>query len=85
MTCIAKRKTIVRAETGALYRGRPLMIELRPYSVYIREKGRRSGYEAPWEAIYEMAAKLRARQTAAEKRQSKQGRATGDKRTVRNL
>lgn len=60
MTAIAKRKTIVRAETDASFRGRFLMVELRPFTVFIREKGRRKGYEVDWESIYGLGAKKAA-------------------------
>jgi hypothetical protein len=62
MTAIAKRKTICRAETSALVRKRPLMIELRPHTVFIREKGRRAGYEVSWESVYLLGAAKAAEQ-----------------------
>ena len=39
-----------------MIRKRPLMVELRPYTVVIREKGRRAGYEVSWESVYLLGA-----------------------------
>lgn len=58
MTRIADRKTNVRAETSAIYRGRPLLIELFPHSVQIHPKGVRESYNVPWLAIFELGQKL---------------------------
>ena len=76
MTAIIKRKTILRAETSASFRGRPLLIELRPYAVFIREKGRRKGFEVDWESIFSLGAKKAAEQSRQE-RKAKKRRAGG--------
>lgn len=71
MTRIAERKTTVRCETSAHYRGRPLMITLEPHQVVIREKGRRQSYAVPWAAVLEAGMKLEAieaRKQKAERR-----------------
>lgn len=57
----------LRRETSASYRGRALMIDAGKYGVAIREKGKRNGYYAPWEAVFTMAAKLQAAQQRRER------------------
>lgn len=74
MTAIAKRKTICRAETSALVRKRPLMIELRPHSVYIREKGRRAGYVVSWESVYLLGAAKAAEQRRLMRKQRRRNK-----------
>ena len=68
-----KAQAPTRRETATCYRGRPLMVELRPGYLVIRQKGRRAGYEIDYRAIFEAAAKIRARQEREEKR-AKRGR-----------
>lgn len=58
----------------AVYRGRPLVIELDSHSLTIREKGKRKGYEVPYEAIYTLGAKKAAEQQRAEKKAARKGR-----------
>lgn len=60
MTRIADRKTSLKAETNARYRGKPLVIECTPWGLRLRQKGRRSAsaYEVPYETIFELGAKL---------------------------
>jgi hypothetical protein len=70
MTAIAKRKTVIRAETSARIRGRALMIELTPYTVKLREKGRRATYETSWEAVYWQAVKKAAEERRATRRKA---------------
>lgn len=74
MTPLTKRKTIVRAETATIVRGRALMIELRPYSVVIRQKGRRVGYEVDWESVYSMAAKKAAEKLQEERKAARKAK-----------
>lgn len=75
MTRIAERKTALRAETSARYRGRPLMIFCEPHEVVIREKKRSQAYAVPWLAVYELGMKM----AALEKRKQKgRGRITHD-------
>lgn len=68
----------VRRETAVLYRGRPLLVELAPRHLTIREKGRRDRVSVDFAAIYEFAMKIRFRREQAEKKQasaSRRGRA----------
>jgi chromosome condensin MukBEF complex kleisin-like MukF subunit len=66
MTRIADRKTKLQAETSAVYRGRPLVVELTPHYVLVREKGTRQGLSVPWLAVHELGLKLQARSVARE-------------------
>lgn len=62
---IADRKTILTAETSALYRRRPLIVTLGAHELQLREKGRparSASYSVPWLAIYDLAMKLDARE-----------------------
>ncbi len=62
MTKLLPAKFVTR-ETAALYRGAPLVIELRPRTLTLREKGRRQGaYTLKYEDIYELALKLQWRE-----------------------
>jgi hypothetical protein len=77
MTRIASRKTAMRAETNALYRGRPLCITVEPHDVIIRERGRRSAFAIPWLAVYELGFKLaatEARKLKLEKRKARRSK-----------
>lgn len=60
MTKVAERRTTMRAETNACYRGRPLCITVEPHECLIREKGRRTAFAVPWLAIFQQGAKLAA-------------------------
>lgn len=65
---------VVRRETPAFVRNRALVIELHPWGVRVKEKGRRSGYDVPYRAIFEQGAKLKAndiRRAKAEERAAK--------------
>ena len=71
MTRIAERKTKIRAETSARYRGVPLVISIEPHEIILREKGRRACFAVPIVAVYELGMKLAAlelRRLKAEKR-----------------
>jgi hypothetical protein len=70
MTRVADRKTVMRAETSARYRGAPLMVTVEAHEVMIREKGRRRGIAVPWLVVYEVGMRL-----AAEERRRAKGRA----------
>jgi hypothetical protein len=58
----------VRRETSVLYRRRPLVVNLTPRFIEIREKGRRDVLSVGYDVIYEFAMKLRFRQEQTEKR-----------------
>jgi hypothetical protein len=64
----------VRRETAVIYRGRPLICELRPWGVILREKGRRLGVPVDYRAIYEFGFKIMARQAAAEKEKARKAK-----------
>lgn len=73
MTRIAERKTKLRAETSARYRGRELMLSIEPHDIILREKGRRQAFAVPIIAVYELGMKLaamEARRLKAERRRS---------------
>jgi hypothetical protein len=61
-------------ETAVSYRGRPLIATLTPRYLEIREKGRRDTLAVSYDAIYELALKLRWRKKMAEKKAAKKGR-----------
>ena len=65
-------KPVTRATLSA-YRGRPLVITLHPTYLAVRIKGKRSGFVLDYQAVYECAAKLAARERLAEKRRVKRG------------
>lgn len=74
MTAIAKRKTIIRAETSAIDRKRPLIVELTPYTCIIREKGKRVRYEVSWVSVYHLAAQVYADRVRAERKATRKQR-----------
>lgn len=61
----------VRAEVRDGGATRPLVIEVGPCELRIRQKGRRKAYPLPWAAIYVMAAKAEAERLAKERRSRK--------------
>ncbi len=69
MTRIAERKTRLRAETSAVVRQRPLIVELDAdgYGLTIRERGRRTGYAVSWTSIFVLGATQAANQRRAER------------------
>ena len=64
MTAIQKP---VRRESATYYRGRPLIVEIHPSYVVLREKGRRQGVTVDYRAVLDLGYKLMARAAAAEK------------------
>jgi len=54
------RKTRIVAQTECVLRKRPLVIEITPYTVILREKGRRERYEVSWGYVYYRAAERAA-------------------------
>lgn len=60
MTRLDERKTKMRAETNARYRGRTLIISIEPHDIILREKGRRTCFAVPIIAVYELGMKLAA-------------------------
>lgn len=62
MTAIRKP---VKRETATVYRGRPLLAELHPGYIVLREKGRRAGVNVDYRAVYDLGWKMLAREKAA--------------------
>lgn len=56
---------------------RPLLIQVDPCGLELRQKGRRRGYSLPWGAIYELAAVAQARENARAKREAKKAKKEG--------
>ncbi len=67
---LSERKTRIVAQTECVLRRRPLVIEITPYTVILREKGTRERYEVSWEYVFYRAAE-RAAQLKRETRKSK--------------
>jgi hypothetical protein len=61
----------VKRETSAHVRRRALIVEVQQHCAVMREKGRRDRVAVPWDAIYDLGLKLRARAAAAEKREQR--------------
>ena len=57
----------VRRETAACYRGRPLLVELHPGYLVLREKGTRRAVTVDYKTALEVGYKLLARQEQADK------------------
>ena len=57
----------VRRESAVTYRGRPLVVEMHPGFISIREKGRRTAVSVDLRSIYDLGWKIMARAAAAEK------------------
>jgi hypothetical protein len=73
MTRISERKTILRGETSAVWRGKPLMVLVTPHDVIVRQKGQRVCYAVPWLAVMELGAKMAAEEQRRLKLSRKQG------------
>jgi len=58
MISIENRKTKLRFETSIAVRGRAICVEVTPYTVIVREKGRRQKYEVQWDSVYWLAVKV---------------------------
>lgn len=58
----------VRRETSVVVQGRELMVELSRYSITLRQKGKRSGYSVPLEAVFHLGGKLMRRELDAVKK-----------------
>lgn len=67
----------VKRETAVTYRGRPLIVELHPWGISLREKGRRLSVPVDYRSVYDLGFKILARSARAEKekaRKEKRGR-----------
>ena len=60
-------KSPVFRETSTVVRRRALIVELTAHSAIIREKVRRDRVTVPWDAVYDLGMKLRAREKRADK------------------
>lgn len=67
----------VRRVTAATYRGRPLVVQLHPRHLEIREQRRRDVLSVDYASIYEFAMKIRFKRLQAEKKASGSGRKRG--------
>ena len=57
----------VRRETCAVVQRKPLVIELRPHTAYLRLKGARWGYEVDYQSVWLLGAKKAAEQARIER------------------
>jgi hypothetical protein len=62
MTKLQPNKPLVR-ETAVFERTNPLVVELHPRTLEIREKGKHAGYVVSYDVIYDLARKLEAQRT----------------------
>ncbi|HVN82285.1 MAG TPA: hypothetical protein VMW38_25090 [Terriglobia bacterium] len=77
MTLLATAKRRKRYETSCSYRGRHIVVDLQAFSLHVRLKGKRSGFEVPYDAVMDLGAKLADRARRAEKiAKSKQRRSS---------
>jgi hypothetical protein len=58
----------VTRQTGAMHRGRALVVEVGAFTLAIREKGRRFSYAVSYEQIYRLGAENAARLAREQKR-----------------
>lgn len=70
MRKLVQRKHRLVFETPCVIRGRPLMIEVEPFGVELREKGRRSRIPITWAQIYNRAAEMAADRARHARRKS---------------
>lgn len=73
MTTIKPNTNLTR-ETNTLYRHRPLVVELHPTFLRMREKGRRFTVDVDYRAVYDLGFKILDRQKRAEKAAQKRTR-----------
>ena len=60
--------------TAAKVRGRALVATMTPFDVTLTEFGSRTGYRVPWAAIYDLGAKMQARERETERRAAEKSR-----------
>ena len=63
----------VRRETGVVFKGRPLIVEIHPGYLTLREKGRRHVVTLDYRTALDVAYKILARQRQAEKAKKSKG------------
>lgn len=64
----------VRQETATLYRGRPLIIELHPGYLTLREKGKRHAVTVEYRAALDLGYKILSRAEQAERKARRRAR-----------
>jgi hypothetical protein len=64
----------VRRETAVCYKGRPLLIELYPGHLTLREKGRRFRLDVDYRTVLDLAFKMLHKAAAAERAAKKSSR-----------
>lgn len=64
---MTKLEKIVQRETATVYRGRPLIIELHPRHLILRQKGKRHRVTLDYATAVDVAYKLLWKQEQAEK------------------
>ena len=77
MAKLANRKTRLAFETDAQFRGRALVVTCEPFTLVIREKGRRHGLPVSWHSIYTLAAMQEANRKRSEKLAAKKAKEAG--------
>ena len=70
MTRLESNKPLKR-ETAVVYRGRPLLVELHPGHLSLREKGRRFNLDVDYRTILDLAYKMLWKAEQAEKKAAK--------------
>lgn len=70
----------VKRETYSYNRSRPLIIELCPTYLTIREKGRRSGFTVTYQQIFTLGARNAAEQLRAAKAEARKTKKKGTSR-----
>jgi hypothetical protein len=64
----------VRRETCAVIQRKPLVVELRPHTAYLRLKGARWGYEVDYQSIWLLGAKKAAEAALVERQKRRKDR-----------
>jgi hypothetical protein len=67
MPTLIQPERIVKRETASTHRGRPLIVELHPGYLTLRQKGRRSAVAVDYGAVLDLGYKILARAERAEK------------------
>lgn len=74
MTRLSPGSRTVTRVCQAVYRRRPIVIELRPYTMSLRLLGTRTWFELDYVAAYQLAARKQAERALAERRAAKRSR-----------
>jgi len=68
-----KGESILKRETGAFHKGKPITVELHPSFIVLKTKNSRTGYILRYDAAVEAAMKIGAIQKRTEKHDLKNG------------